>query len=186
MTDSQPTEPTTSDAPKAGDKTSAPSQGDPKPTQTAEEPLGEAGKRALENERQARKQAETELSALRTDFEGFKTSLSEAFGVQPATGGDDPNATLRQMQERLNEMERDGDVYRLAAEHNISDQEDLDILRSATDKETRSKLAERLAAKVTPSGTPKPDATQAGGHGTPPALNSDGLEQALKSKLGIT
>lgn len=152
-------------------------------TGSADQPLGEGGKKALEAEREARRQAEADLAALRKDFEGFKGTLSEAFGVKPATG-DDTSATLQQMQEQLNRMQRDGTVYRLAAEHNITDEDDLELLRSAKDEAAMTKLAGRLAAKANTPGTPKPDATQ-GGQGTPPALNSDGLEQALKSKLGI-
>ena len=48
-----------------------------------------------------------------------------------------------------------------------------------------TRQAERLAALNTAtSATPKPDLTQ-GGQGGAPALNSDGLEEALRSKLGI-
>ena len=173
-------------APKAAaESTTPPADADKaKASQQPAEQLGEGGKKALEAERQARKQAESDLAALRKDFEGFQSKLSEVFGVKSATG-DDPNATLQQMQEQLNQMQRDGLVYRLAAEHQITDEEDLELLRSAKDEAAMAKLAPRLAAKAIQTGIPKPDATQGGGHGTPPALNSDGLEQALKSKLGI-
>jgi hypothetical protein len=166
-------------------------EGDPKATEAkpespkaAEESLGEGGKKALEAERSARQQAETDLKALRSEFDGFKSSLSEAFGVKPATG--DGSDALKTMQEQLNQMQRDTSVYRLAAQHSITDEEDLELLRSAKDEAAMTKLAGRLAAKADEKpGIPKPDSTQGGGHGTPPALNSDGLEQALKSKLGI-
>lgn len=171
--------------------TQAQGKGDPQTKQTqqpakpkGDEPLGDGGKKALEAEREARRQAEADLAALRKDFEGFKGTLSEAFGVKPATG-DDTGATLQQMQEQLNTMQRDGAVYRIAAENHITDEDDLELLRSAKDEAAMTKLASRLAAKAAEPGTPKPDATQGGGHGTPPALNSDGLEQAIKSKLGI-
>jgi hypothetical protein len=167
-------------------------EGDPKATGTtatappkANEPLGDGGKKALEAERTARQQAESDLKALRSEFDGFKSSLSEAFGVKSTK--DDGSDALQQMQEQLNSMQRDTVVYRLAAQHGITDEDDLELLRSAKDEAAMTKFAERLAAKAeSSSGTPKPDATQGGGSGTPPALNSDGLEQALKSKLGIT
>lgn len=165
--------------------------GDPKaaatttPPKPADEPLGDGGKKALEAERSARAQAEADLKALRSEFDGFKSSLSEAFGVKSTT--DDGSDALQQMQDQLNSMQRDTAVFRLAAQHRITDEDDLDLLRSAKDEAAMTKFAERLAATAgTNSGTPKPDATQGGGTGTPPALNSDGLEQALKSKLGIT
>lgn len=151
---------------------------------TGDEPLGDGGKKALEAEREKRKQAEADLATLRKDFEGFQTKLSEAFGVQSATGnGDD---AVAQLQKQLNTMQHETAVYRLAAQHEITDEDDLELLKSATDEAAMTKLAERLAAKAAAPGTPKPDATQGGGSGTQLALNSDGLEQALKSKLGIT
>jgi hypothetical protein len=168
------TEPSKADPPKSSAK------GGP----ADDQPLGEGGKKALETERNARKQAEADLATLRKDFDGFKTELSKAFGLQPATG--DGTDAVAQLQQQLNTMQHETAVYRLAAQHEITDQEDLELLKSATDEAAMTKLAERLAAKAAAPGTPKPDATQGGGSGTPPALNSDGLEQALKSKLGIT
>lgn len=166
-------------------------QGAPKPPQQpakTDEPLGEPGKKALEAERDARKKAEGDLAALRTDFDSFKTELSKAFGIQSAT--DDGADALVQVQRQLNSIQHENAVYRLAAQHEITDEGDLDLLKSATDEAAMTKLAERLASAKAAStpGTPKPDATQGGGSGgsTPLALNSDGLEQALKSKLGIT
>ena len=92
---------------------------------------------------------------------------------------------MTQLQRHLNAMQHETAVYRLAAQHEITDQDDLELLKSATDEAAMTKLAERLAAKAAAPGAPKPDATQGGGSGSAPALNSDGLEQALKSKLGI-
>lgn len=167
------TEPPKADPPKA----TQPPKGD-------DAPLGDGGKKALEAERDARKKAEADLATLRKDFDGFKTELSKAFGIQPATG--DGADAVSQLQQQLNTMQHETAVYRLAAQHEITDEADLELLKSATDEAAMTKLAERLAAKAAAPGTPKPDATQGGGAGTPPALNSDGLEQALKSKLGIT
>lgn len=164
------------DPPKAAATKTEPAQGD--------EPLGDGGKKALEAEREARRQAEADLAALRKDFEGFQTKLSEAFGVKPATG--DGADAVDQLREQLNTMQHETAVYRVAAQHEITDQADLDLLKSATDETTMTRLAERLAAKAQAPGTPKPDATQGGSGSTAPALNSNALEQALKAKLGIT
>ena len=149
-----------------------------------DEPLGEGGKKALEAERDARKKAEADLATLRKDFDGFKTELSKAFGIQPATG--DGADEVSELTKRLNTMQHETAVYRLAAKHEITDEGDLELLKSATDEAAMTKLAERLAAKAVAPGIPKPDTTQGGGSGSAPALNSDGLEQALKSKLGIS
>jgi hypothetical protein len=74
--------------------------------------------------------------------------------------------------------------WRIAAKHGISD-DDAETFLTGTDEASLTRQAERLSAiaAVTPA-TPKPDLTQ-GGSGNPPALNSDGLEQALRNKLGI-
>jgi len=75
--------------------------------------------------------------------------------------------------------------WRIAAKHGISD-EDAETFLTAGDEESLTRQAERLSAmaqSTTP--TPKPDLTQGGQGGTPPALNSDALEEALRSKLGI-
>ncbi|HET7386993.1 MAG TPA: hypothetical protein VFJ19_10060 [Nocardioidaceae bacterium] len=183
MTETTATQPSAKpDATKAeAGKTAAEPQ---TPQQPASESLGDGGKKALEAEREARREAEKNLNALKSEFEGFKTSLSEAFGVKPKQGQD--GDALKTVQEQLAQMQRETAVFRLAAQHHIDDPDDLDLLKSAKDETAMTKLAERLAAKAesTP-GTPKPDATQ-GGKADPPALNSDGLEQAIKSKLGIT
>jgi len=170
--------------PSTDPKPTAPA-GDPKPDPKGNDPLGDNGKKALEAERDARKQAEADLKALRGEFDGFKKSLTEAFGVKPDNGNDD---ALGQVQQQLAAMQHESLVYRLAAQHHIDDEGDLDLLKAAT-AEHAPKLAERLAAKAeaeTKPGTPKPDATQAGGAGgtTPPALNSDALTDALKAAVG--
>lgn len=144
--------------PEKTDPAPEPTKDDPK-SAAADEPLGEPGKKALEAERDARKNAESQLAALRGEFDTFKTGLTEALGVKPKKG-DDADA-LTQVQEQLARMQRDNSVLALANEHKITDKEDLDLLRSTTDEQARIKLATRLAAKAdeTP-GTPKPDTTQ--------------------------
>lgn len=182
----EPTTTTTTTATAAPAKvTTATSKKPEPPAKDGDEPLGDGGKKALEAEREARKQAEAEVAALRKDFEGFQSKLSEAFGIQPATGGDGTDA-VSQLQQRLDAMQHETAVYRLAAQHEITDEGDLELLKSATDEAAMTRLAERLAAKAQTPGTPKPDATQGGAGGTPPALNSNALEEALKAKLGIS
>lgn len=77
--------------------------------------------------------------------------------------------------------------WRIAAKHGISDEDAATFLTGA-DEDTLTRQAERLASLSSQSSsptTPKPDLTQ-GGTGEPPALNSSSLEEALKSKLGIS
>lgn len=151
-------DPAPADAPPADP---APSSAD----KDGDEPLGEGGKKALDAERDARKAAEGQLSALRGEFDAFKTALTEAVGVKPEKGKEgDP---LTQVQQQLAQMQRENAVFRIAAEHSITDKDDLDLLRSATDEQAMSKLAGRLAEKAAETpGTPKPDATQGGTGGS--------------------
>lgn len=154
----------------ANPPTAPPSKAEPQPHGVSEPPkgdapLGDGGKKALDAERDARRAAEKAATDLRTEFDAFKVALTEAVGVKPEKGKEaDP---LAQVQQQLAQMQRENAVLRIAAEHGISDKDDLDLLRSATDEQAMSKLAGRLAAKAdaTP-GTPKPDATQ-GGTGSP-------------------
>ena len=130
----------------------------------ADAPLGEGGKKALDAEREARKSAEQSLGALRGEFETFKTSLVEALGVKAGKAGE--TDALAAVQEQVAQMQRENAVLRLATEHNISDKDDLDLMRSATDEQAMAKLAGRLAAKAATPGTPQPDPSQ-GGSGEP-------------------
>lgn len=90
----------------------------------------------------------------------------------------------KQFQEEAVKASSEALRWRIAAKHGISD-EDAETFLTGVDEETLTRQAERLAslAKQTPA-TPKPDLSQ-GGSGGVPALNSDGLEEALKAKLGI-
>lgn len=130
----------------------------PKP----DEPLGDAGKKALDAEREARKKAEGDLATLRTDFDAFRTTLAEATGVKPAKG-DDGSEVLKQVQDTLAQIQRENVVLALANEHKITEADDLAILRGSTaDADGMSALAKRLAPSedAAKPGTPKPDKTQ--------------------------
>lgn len=75
--------------------------------------------------------------------------------------------------------------WRIAAKFGISDA-DAETFLTGSDEESLTKQAERLATLAAQSPTtPKPDLSQGGTGGAPLALNGDGLEQALRSKLGI-
>lgn len=154
---SEPTNPTQPEGAKPDEGAGA------RPDDSNDASLGEGGKKALEAERTARKKAEGDLSALRGEFDTLKASLAGALGVKP--DGTTAEDAVAQLQQRLDAMQRDSEAYRLAAQHRITEQDDIDLLRSATDAEVMGKIAARLAAKGgadgTP-GTPKPDATQGG------------------------
>lgn len=146
----------------------------------ADQPLGDGGKKALEAEREARKELERQLSQMRD-------GLAQVFGQKP-DGKASADDVLSSLSEQVAAMKHDNAVLRVASDHGITDKDDIDLLRSAKDEDAMTRLATRLAAKADAEGarpgTPKPDLTQ-GGKGEPPALNSSALEEALKAKLGI-
>ena len=145
-------------------------QGDP-----ADEPLGEGGKKALQAERDRAKDLEKQLSAATAKLtEIERANETEAQRLQ------------REAQEAREALPKGiAEAFREAAVTfgGIS-AEDAELFLTGTDKDVLAKQAARLVQQRTPT-SPLPDPTQ-GGKGESPALNSDGLEQALKAKLGIT
>jgi hypothetical protein len=129
---------------------------------TGDQPLGDGGKKALEAEREARKELERQLSQMRD-------GLAQVFGQKP-DGKASTDDVLHRLTEQVGTMQHDNTVYRLASEHGITDKDDIDLLRSAKDEDAMARLATRLAAKAgdggTAPGTPKPDLTQ-GAKGQP-------------------
>ena len=146
----------------------ATTQGDP-----ADEPLGEPGKKALQAERDRAKELEKQLNAATSRLtEIERANETEAQRLQ------------REAQEAREALPKGiTEAFREAAVTfgGIS-AEDAELFLTGSDKETLQKQAARLMERTPTS--PQPDLTQ-GGRGEPHALNSDGLENALKSKLGI-
>ena len=148
-----------------------------------DEPLGDGGKKALEAERAARRELEQQMAQMR---EG----LAKAFG-----GNTDPKATpddvIAGLSKQVSDLRHEALVERVARTNGITDDGDIDFLRSARDEDAMTRLAGRLAAQAVEEakpGTPKPDLTQGGqaasSGGTPPALNSDELTESLRRAVG--
>lgn len=137
---------------------------DPKP-----DGLGDAGKKALDAERDARKEAEGKVKQLESDFGAMKTALMEAFGVKPDKGAETTDV-LKQVQDQLAQMQRENAVLALANEHGITDKADIDLLKqSGLQGDALAAMAARLKPAETKPGTPKPDASQGGsGEATKP------------------
>jgi len=152
-----------------------PTPTDPKQGEPAEDPLGEGGKRALKAERDRAKELERQLNAATsrlTEIErANETALEKA--QREAT----------EAREQASQAAVEALRFRIAAETGITD--NVDLILTASDEETMRRQAELWGSRQpeTPAG-PRPDLTQ-GGSGQPPALNSDGLEDALRTKLGI-
>lgn len=77
----------------------------PNSTQTAtasdegRDQVGEAGKRAIQNEREAREKAEQEAQSIRAELDQFKTALAQALGIKDKDESD-PAALTAQLQQR--------------------------------------------------------------------------------------
>lgn len=165
---------TTTDAPtEEVDTPSETQQGDP----AADKPLGENGEKALKAERDRAKAAERERDALKTQLDKIaEASLTELEKAQKEASEYKVTAE-KAVVESLR--------FRIAAEAGIA--EDVDLILTAPDEDTMRRQAalwsSRSQKSDSPAG-PRPDLTQ-GGSGEPAALNSNALEDALKSKLGI-
>ena len=138
--------------------------------------LGDPGKKAIAAERAARKAAEDAAKSLQAQLDEIKKSqMSDLEKAQ---------AVAQEFQQAADKANAEALRWRIAAKHGISD-EDAETFLTGSDEATLTRQAERLSALNTATtATPKPDRTQ-GGSGAPLALNSDGLEDALRSKLGL-
>lgn len=78
--------------------------------------------------------------------------------------------------------------WRIAASHGINDA-DAETFLTGADEAALAKQAARLvelrATSTAPAVAPRPDLTQGGSGAKPLPLNGDGLEAALRAKLGI-
>lgn len=118
-------------------------------------------------------------------FNELRNGLAAALGVQGKKAStDDLVASLTQ---QVTAMQRDTLVYRVAVEHQITDAEDLELIKASTDEQAMRKLAARLAAKPSaPAGGdvdknrgPKPDPSQglSGGTGAKPASSVTAIRE---------
>ena len=126
-------------------KTPAPQQGPPEPKPQPSE-LGDAGKRALQAERDARKALEAEVSTM-------KQALATLGGVDPKkTSTED---LIQAQSARIAALEHDNAAMAAVAAHRIAEQADIDLIKSQPTVDAMSALAARLA----PAGDqqPKPD-----------------------------
>lgn len=92
---------------------------------------------------------------------------------------------LTAAQQQAEKAQADALRFRIAAKHNITDA-DADLFLTGSDADTLERQAARLAEQITKGQPPR---GYVPGEGTSPtrspALNSTGLEDAIKSKLGI-
>lgn len=151
----------------------------PDPAEAPEELLGDAGKKALDAMKRDRNDARSEANALKAQLDLFKQSQMSDLEKAQTLAADAQKVAAQAQAEALR--------WRIAAKHGISD-DDAETFLTGSDEATLTRQAERLsqmaATASTAPPTPKPDLTQ-GQAGNPLPLNSDGLENALREKLGI-
>lgn len=136
--------------------------------------LGDGGKKALQAERDARKQAEkanAELAARLKEFEDSKLSDLERAQKQAAENA----AELARL--------RSENVRNKVAIDKGVPADLVEFLTGDTEGDIAAK-ADLLLARLNTPGTPKPDPSQ-GAKGEAAALNGDPLLSTLKNKLGL-
>lgn len=159
-------------------------QGD-KPDDTGDKPedkpLGPNGEKALQSERDARKALESELAQLKAGF-------ASALGLKDKdakSGSEDIVATLQQ---QMAELQHNNLVLSLANENEITDKDDLALLRGFKgDEEAIRRLAARLKPAKQDAGEtngkrrpPAPDHSQGKGDNKPVTGREAGLAEARK------
>lgn len=161
------TEPTDTAAPGAN--------ADAADQQAPEDNLGDAGKKALDAMKAERNAAKRERDALKAKLDQIEQSnMSELEKAQQAAQA--AQAELDQIKARALRQQ-------VALAKGVP-ADLVDRLRGDTEDELAAD-ADALMALIGTPRTPKPDPSQ-GGSGTPHLpLNGDGIEAALKQKLGI-
>ena len=116
------------------------------------------------------------LAAQKTTIADLKAKVSEQ-----RTDAD----RIADLEKQVAGSQLDALRFKVASKHGIADA-DIETFLTGTDEDTLTRQAQRLAelskAAATPTGVFVP---QSGHQPSPPALNSDELENALRRKLGI-
>lgn len=158
----------------------------------AKDDLGDPGKKALEAERTARREAEKQRKALERELEQVRTAnLSDAEkAVAEAEKRGEQNG-IRRMAERLVREKFVAHAARRNPEYDATAVlDDLNLGRylgddGEPDVDALSAAVDRLVPAPAASPRPVGDA-DLGTRNVPLALNGDGIENALRKKLGIT
>lgn len=139
-------------------------QGDP-----AEAPLGEAGKKALQAERERAKAAEQQAAE-------FKRRLDE---IEAANLSDLERAQkqAQEAQEVASKATAEALRFRVAAKHGITD-EDADLFLTGTDAETLERQAARLVERTPTS--PRPDPSQGAKGDAPSGSTAEQFAAAIE------
>ena len=133
-----------------------------------DKPLGPNGEKALQAEREARRKSDAEVQALKAQM----SRLAEAFGVKPADAKSDDDGKVDALAKSVDAILHNSAVERVARDHQITDTDDLALLREQATEAAMEKLAKRLQPAKNDDGDgtkskrrpPAPDRSQ--GHGS--------------------
>ncbi|GAA1436333.1 hypothetical protein GCM10009616_35840 [Microlunatus lacustris] len=119
---------------------------DPDDGKDDEKGLGEAGKKAIKSERDARKALEKELSDFKVAQADQAKKLAEALGIETkdAKSSDDVLDTLKA---EVDELRLERLVDKVARDSKVTDEDDIALIRAAGSEDAMRKLAGRLAPK---------------------------------------
>jgi len=113
----------------------------------AGEALGEGGLKALNAERDARKEAERQIRELNEQLEQLKPAAEKFKELEDKQKTELDRATerLAELEAKATKAETEAMRYRIATRHGISD-EDAEVFLTGSDEESITKQAERLVA----------------------------------------
>ena len=133
---------------------------------------GKGGKSAvladLATERDKRQALEQQVQQMQQSQQATTEALAKAFGLKPEETSDLSAlaAQVTGLQEQFMATQHDNTVLLVAREAGITEQADIELLKSIKDDKTMRALASRIAASTSSTpGQPKPDLTQGGGAG---------------------
>lgn len=124
-----------------------------KTAEKSDQPLGEGGKKALEAEREAARQAKDKLAQ-------FQKQIATAFGLDSDTKGAKPEDMIAALTDKVASLEKANLVATIAADAGITDPADKALIAAQPTAEAMTALAGRLKpAEADKDGkpTPKPD-----------------------------
>jgi hypothetical protein len=160
--------------------TTTPAETEPTSEQSESAPadqLGEGGQKALKAERARANAAEKAASDLKAQLD--KINQANESAVEKA------QRELKDAQDLAARATAEAIRLRVAAKHGISD-EDADLFLTATDEESLTRQAERLAARNADANSPrapKPDANQGRPGGGGPKSTADSFAEFFRNNL---
>ncbi|WP_433658047.1 hypothetical protein ACQPW1_39735 [Nocardia sp. CA-128927] len=140
-------DPPAADPQPPADPAPAPADTDSPPTPSTDEGLGDGGKKALDAERQARKDAEKAQRAAEAKVKAFE----DAQKTEAEKQADRLAAAEKDAADAKVEARR----FKVAAKHSISD-EDAELFLTGADDKTIGRQAERIAELMSGSAAPAP------------------------------